>query len=38
MEECKLLDAWVDILAENCAKWNKGEKINYDWPTFNFRP
>ena len=29
MEECKLLDAWFDILAENCAKWNKGEKINY---------
>jgi hypothetical protein len=29
MEECKLLDAWFDILAENCARWNKGEKINY---------
>ena len=29
MEECKLLDAWFDILAENCAKWSKGEKINY---------
>jgi len=29
MEECKLLDAWFDILAENCAEWNKGEKIIY---------
>jgi hypothetical protein len=29
MAELNLLDAWFDILASYCNKWNQGEKLAY---------